>query len=175
MFSVKTLDSFQVIPIPVSKENLSAVYKLKKKKVEFSLFYITQTYRCRSPKFMLNLLYNTARKYKQLQQLGCIQFDRHLQLFREVGPTVYLLCIATSLQLNPSPPSLPFSHDFESETLCDGKAPESDTFTISIVFTSVSFRTILVPQQSEQPRPVSYTVSVVAVLLYRIDVFGGIL
>ena len=41
MFSVKTLDSFQVIPIPVSKENLSAVYKLKKKKVEFSLCIAT--------------------------------------------------------------------------------------------------------------------------------------
>ena len=47
---MKTLDSFQVIPIPVSKENLPAVYKLKPKEinwillteeneVEFSLFY----------------------------------------------------------------------------------------------------------------------------------------
>lgn len=38
MFSVKTLDSFQVIPIPVSKGNLSAVYKLKKK--ESGVFFI---------------------------------------------------------------------------------------------------------------------------------------
>ena len=65
MFSVKTLDSFQVIPIPVSKENLSAVYKLKKKKesgVFFILYYpdvsvqVTQVH--------VDLLYNTARKYK---------------------------------------------------------------------------------------------------------------
>ena len=94
MFSVKTLDSFQVIPIPVSKENLSAVYKLKKKKVEFSLFYITHTYRCRSPKFMLNLLYNTARKYKWLQQLGCIQFDRRSNC---IPPMHSYLIVAKSL------------------------------------------------------------------------------
>ena len=69
MFSVKTLDSFQVIPIPLSKENLSAVYKLKKKKKEkkesgvfFILYYpdvsvqVTQVH--------VELLYNTARKYK---------------------------------------------------------------------------------------------------------------
>ena len=36
------------------------------------------------------------------------------------------------------------------------EAPESDTFTISIVVTSFPFRTILLPQQSEQPRPASY-------------------
>lgn len=174
MFSVKTLDSFQVIPIPVSKENLSAVYKLKKKKVEFSLFYITQTYRCRSPKFMLNLLNNTARKYKQLQQLGCIQFGRHLQLFREVGRTVYLLCIARSLQLNPSPPGLPFSHDFESETLCDGKLLKV------ILSPFLSYSQVFLSEQLQCCSKVNnlctfHTVSDVAVLLYRIDVFGGIL
>ena len=66
MFSVKTLDSFQVIPIPVSKENLSAVYK-KESGVFFILYYLDVSVQV--TQVHVKLLYNTARKYKQLQQL----------------------------------------------------------------------------------------------------------
>ena len=66
MFSVKTLDSFQVIPIPLSKENLSAVYKLKKKKKESGVFFISYypDVSVQVTQVHVELLYNTARKYK---------------------------------------------------------------------------------------------------------------
>ena len=56
---MKTLDSFQVIPIPVSKENLSAVYK-KESGVFFILYYLDVSVQV--TQVHVKLLYNTARK-----------------------------------------------------------------------------------------------------------------
>lgn len=152
MFSVKTLDSFQVIPIPVSKENLSAVYKLKKKSgVFFILYYphvsvqVTQVYvepvaqHSQKVKIATTTWVYTVRPTLSRSRSHCIP------------PMHSYFIVAKSL---PSRPPF-FAWIWVGNPLW-WEAPESDTFTISIVFTSFSFRTILVPQQSEQPRPVSY-------------------